>query len=78
MTEYGGTQSLQVSLGYTRRIFRLRVFQNLLTLSCSISQDFHSLETPRIEGSIGTLEVYSHVTRSAAGKNLADSNSIGC
>jgi hypothetical protein len=34
MTEYGGSyQSLQVSLGYTRRIFRLPVFQILPALS---------------------------------------------
>jgi len=72
MTEYGGTQSLQVTLGYTRRIFRLPVFQILPTLSYSISKDFHSLETLHESKSLPT-----HVTKSAAGKSLADSNSIG-
>jgi hypothetical protein len=75
MTEYGGTQSLQVSLGYTRRIFRLPVFQILRTLSYSISKDFHSLET--LHESKRRRSLPTHVTKSAAGKSLADSNSIG-
>jgi hypothetical protein len=68
------TQSLQVDLGYTRRTY-LQFDGISKSNLLSISKDFHMPgNSPQIE----ERKVYPHVTKSAAGKSLADNSSIGC